>query len=257
MPIRRTKDFTRGFIYFFRGLKLIFTRLGLFKYAAMPLVVNVLLITGFFLSFNTLTFYLSDWIFTQGDAAWYWVAAKGIFALLMFIISLVAALFAFVSVGLLIAGPFNDLLSAAVERKLTGAVRDTEETLSATMFRTLKGEARKVAVFLTIQGALLALNLIPVAGSALYLVLNPLFIAYVMAYEFTGYALDRRGLAFAEKQGYLLNRSALTFGFGAAVGVTMMVPLLHFLLMPAAAAGGTLLIVEREAEETAPRARKE
>jgi len=257
MPIRRTKEFTRGFWCFFRGLALIFTRLGLFKYAAMPLLVNTLLFIGFFLTFNTLVYHLSGWLFTQGDQAWYWMAAKGMFALLMFVISLIAALFSFVAVGLVIAGPFNDLLSAAVERRLTGAVRETGEAFTAMTLRTVKNETRKAAVFLSIQGALFLLNFIPVGGSAMFMVLNPLFIAFVMAYEFTGYALDRRGLTFGEKQGYLLNRTALTFGFGAAVGVTMLIPFVHFLLMPAAAAGGTLLIIEREAEETAPRTRKE
>jgi len=244
MPIKQTLSAAKGFFYLIRGIRLIFSGWSLFKYAIAPIIVNTSLFILFFFSFNSIAYYISTWVFERSSHEWYWVAISTLAGVLLFVVSILAVLFGFVAVGLIIASPFNDMLSAAVERELTGKLEEAGLPFMQWAGALIKSESKKMAVFLACQGALLILNLIPVVGQVLFVILNPLFIAFVMAYEFTGYILDRRGFDFNTKRGYIFAAPGLTMGFGAAVGITLLIPLVHFLLMPAAVAGGTALIVE-------------
>lgn len=244
MPIKQTLSAASGFLYLIRGLRLIFSSWGLFKYAIAPIIVNTALFIIFFLSFNTIAYYISSWVFEQSSQQWYWVVISTLAGGVLFVVSILAVLFGFVAVGLIIASPFNDMLSAAVERELTGKLEEARLPFVQWAGTLIKSESKKITIFLLCQGALLILNLIPVVGQVLFVILNPLFIAFVMAYEFSGYILDRRGLDFNAKRGYILAAPGLTMGFGAAVGITLLIPLAHFFLMPAAVAGGTAMVVE-------------
>lgn len=249
MPLKQTLDIPRGFFYLARGVKLVFSNWGLFKYSLAPIMVNTALFVIFFLSFNTIAFYISSWVFEQSSQAWYWMVISTLAGVAMFAVSLLAVLFGFVAVGLIIASPFNDMLSAAVERELTGKVEEASAPVFQWAWALIKTESKKMALFLLIEAGLITLNFIPVVGQVLFVILNPLFISFVMMYEFTGYTLDRRGFDFGSKRNYIFSISGLSFGFGAAIGVTLLIPLVHFLIMPVAVAGGTALVVENRPEE--------
>jgi CysZ protein len=250
MPIKQTLHAVRGFFYLIRGLKLIFSSWSLFKYAIAPIIVNTTLFIIFFLSFNTIAYRISSSVFEQSSQEWYWVAISTVAGVALFTVSILAVLFGFVAVGLIIASPFNDLLSAAVERKLTGQLEEAGLPFFQWAGTLVKSESKKIAIFLLCQAGLLILNFIPVVGQVLFVILNPLFIAFVMAYEFAGYILDRRGMDFNAKRDYIFAAPGLTMGFGAAAGATLLIPLVHFLLMPAAVAGGTALVVENSVIES-------
>ncbi len=244
MPIKQTFKVPVGFLYLLRGLKLIFSDWRLLRLSVAPFIINTLLFIIFFLLFNTIAYYISSWVFEQSSQEWYWALISVVTGIALFVVSLLVVLFGFVAVGLVVSGPFNDLLSTAVESKLTGSVEEADMGFSQRAWLTLKTETRKMALFLTGEMALLALNFVPVVGQAMFVVLNPLFIAFVMAYEFSGYTLDRRGYDFAMKRKFVFSNGGLSLGFGAAVGLTLFMPLIHFMTMPAAVAGGTMLAVE-------------
>lgn len=247
MPVKHALDMPRGFMYLVRGLKMLLSSWGLFRFAIMPLIVNTALFVVFFFSFNTFAYYISSWVFTQTSQEWYWVILSTVLGVALFAVSILVVLLGFVVVGLIVASPFNDLLSAAVEERMTGAVHEMEASFLVKMALAVKVESRKMLIFVLIEVALLALNFIPGLGQALFVILNLGFISFSMCYEFAGYTLDRRGYDFGDKRKFIATNLGRSMGFGAAVGITLLIPIVHFLFMPVAVAGGTIMAVENTA----------
>jgi len=235
---------SKGFFYPLRGLKLILTDWRLFRLSLLPFLVNTILFMIFFLSFNFFAYEISSRVFEQSSQAWYWAALSVTLGVLLFAVSIIVILFIFVAIGLIIAAPFNDMLAGAVEYKLSGKVTESGMSLWELTKFTMGNEVRKMAVILAGQGLLALVNFFPGVGQAVFAIASPIFLAFVLAYEFTGYTLDRRGFPHSKKQNFVLSRSGLSLGFGFAVGITLIIPVLNFLLLPLAVAGGTMLVME-------------
>lgn len=248
MPIKQTVLVPKGFMYPIRGLGLILTNWRLFRLSLLPLLVNTVVFMIFLLSFNYIAYEISTRVFEESTQAWYWAALSMLIGGALFVVSIIVVMFAFVAVGLIIAAPFSDMLSAAVEEKLTGKVMESPMSLWGLVKFTTKNESKKMSVILLIQAALALVNLFPGAGQAIFAVTSPIFLALVVAFEFTGYSLDRRGFSFHRKRRYITSRLGLSLGFGLAVGITLVIPLINFLLLPLAVAGGTMMVVENPPE---------
>lgn len=250
MAVKDSLKVTIGAAYMFRAIRVVFSDWKVLRLAIMPMLINVLIFAGFFFSFN---YFLYDWIysavFIETDQAWYLDAIYWLAGALLFIISLLVVFFGFVAIGLIVAAPFNDFLSAAVERKLTGEITETKMALMELVIFIVKNESKKIAIILAIQILIALISFIPGVGQIIFAILTPIFLGMVMAFEFTGYTLDRRGFTFADKKGYLKKRWGLSFGFGLTVAATLMVPILNFAILPLAVTGGTMLVVENPPEE--------
>lgn len=249
MPIKKVLKAPTGALYIFRAMKIVFSEWKIFRLAVMPMLINILLFAAFFASFN---YFVYDWIYTsvfvEAEMAWYWDAIYWLGGAVLFIISIAVVFFGFVAVGLIVAAPFNDFLSAAVERKLTGSVEEAKQSIFELALFVMKNESKKIAIILAIQIAIALIAFIPGVGQIVFMIVTPLFLSAVMAFEFTGYTLDRRGFTFAEKRAYLMERLPLAFGFGLSVAATLMVPLLNFALLPLAVTGGAMLVIENPPE---------
>jgi len=244
MAIRQTLDFTKGFLYFFRGLETAFSSRALAVRAILPILVSITVFAMFLVSVNTMVYYVASWAFEQTSQAWYWAMLSFIAGVILFAVSFLIVIFLFVVVGIVIASPFLDSLSAEVERHVTGRVVESGQSFIAMAWLTIRSETRKLAVFLPIQLGLALLSLVPVAGPVVFAVINPLFLSFVMAFEFTSFALDRHGYDFSAKKARIMEAPMLHLGFGAAAGLTLFIPIVHFLLLPAAVAGATLLALD-------------
>ena len=71
-----------------------------------------------------------------------------------------------------------------------------------------------------------------------------LFSAWMLALEYLDYPLSNHGRLFPHYRGALRQRRWLALGFGGAVLLLTLVPLLNFIVMPAAVAGATALAVK-------------
>ena len=103
----------------------------------------------------------------------------------------------------------------------------------------------RLLIYLAVMLPLLLINLIPGLGGAVYAVAAWLVTAYFLALEFLDYPLDRRGLSLKEKSRYVRSLGLGWLGFGSAVLVIGLVPVVNFTLLPLAAMGGTLVYLER------------
>lgn len=232
----------RGAAYFFRGLPLI-TAPGIRRYVVIPLCINVAglgaLIYFGYEKLGALRQWLSGWLPGWLDwLSWLLLPLFWIAAVLVFV-------FGFALLANLVAAPFNGFLAEAVERRVTGqsAGSATWSGVAGEIVRTLSAEWHKQVYFLVRAVPLLALFLIP--GVNLFApLLWAVFSAWMLALEYTDFPLGNHGVAFGEQRRLARERWLLGLGFGAMVMLALTLPLLQFVVVPAAVAGATLMWVE-------------
>lgn len=174
-----------------------------------------------------------------GDSGWQHAASIGLGVVLFLVLFAIGALTA---PNLLLA-PLQDPLSEATEARcgdftsppfsLGATVRGTLESLSHTLLRFAFMAAGFVLLF--------PLNLVPVAGSVLYLVLSSTWSMFWIAVEHLSNPMARHLRPFGQVVTALRRRLPLALGVGAALYVMLWVPVLNFFLMPVAVVAGTLL----------------
>ncbi len=246
-----TNPFT-GFGFFFRGLELIF-KPGVKRWVAIPLTINVLL---FAWAITWVSGEFSNWVDSVVPELWDWLFWLEWVLWVLFAVTIGLILFfTFTMVANLIGSPFNGYLSAAVEEHLTGRKPpEGGRSLWAEALRALVKELKKWGYFLLWAIPLLLLSFVPVIN-LLAPIYWPLFGAWMMSLEYLDYPMDNRGMGFREVRQAAASQRMMTLGFGGAVTLATMVPLLNFIAMPVAVAGATAMWLEKfrdaEAEATA------
>ena len=249
----------RGFHLAFHGVAFLGQHRTLWKWAILPVVVNVVVFTAafalFLYSYPDLFSRATSFLPLEAPAAWYawlWVAPLRLLAwgigLLLLITALVVVYFAFLMLGTLIAAPFLDVLAQRVEELATGRVLEEHATLFGTlqaMGLSVVVELRKLGFFLAVQTVLFLLGLIPLL-TPFTVIVATLFTLLFLPLEYAGFAMDHRQLRFAQRRALIWQHRWLMLGFGAAAFLTMLIPVLTFICLPALVTGGTLLFLHTE-----------
>lgn len=220
---------------------------GLKRYVLIPLCINLLLFVGLFWWAGSGFESALDWLLPQLPSWLAWLAwlLWVLFALLLMLVMF----FTFTLIANLIAAPFNGLLSARAELNLTGHLPVEAPAAGAsgflrTMGGALRDELRKLGYF-AIWALLVALiSLVLLFIPLLNVLIAPLWFGFgtwVMALEYADYPLGNRGLDFAEQRQHFRNNRWPALGFGAATMLASLIPVVNFIVMPAAVAGATLL----------------
>ena len=151
---------------------------------------------------------------------------------------LIISYFTFTTVGMIVASPFNDMLSERVERAIrrSTSAESTTGTLQATI-RSIAhsawlGGAQAVAVVAT-----LPLLLVPLVG------IVPLFVvtAYFTGIGFLDVPAARHGLRHGDRRALVAGRRAELLGLGIAMQLLFWIPFLGLLLLPVGVVAGTLM----------------
>ncbi len=242
-------SFVRGASYPFTGLRWM-TRPRLRSFVIVPLMVNTLLFgvgiwwgaREFGTLMTRLSHYLPDWLSWLSWLLW------PLFALA----ALLLIFYTFTLIANLIASPFNGILAERVE-DLARPERTRPETgpVWKEMVRAPFTELRKLAYFILWAIPLLILFLIP-GINAVAPVLWLAFSAWMLALQYTDYPMGNHGIRFRQQRRRLSERRTLALGFGAAVLLITLIPVLNFFAMPASVIGATLLWVEEFEPEPSP-----
>jgi len=238
-------DFTKGFMTLWRALPLL-GKPGVKRYVILPLLINIVLFIGlFWISgnyFGELVEYLLHWLpgWLQWLSALLWILFALLAVLLLF--------FSFSFVINLVGSPFNGLLAGKIEQYLTGtAPPGSARPLWQEIGLILFNEVKKWGYFAVWAILILVISLI----------LSPLaplwwffFSAWAMSLEYLDYPLGNHGMVFSDIRQHAATRRMLYLGFGSAVTVALLTPLVNLLVMPLAVAGATLLHVERSNSST-------
>jgi CysZ protein len=228
--------------YFLQGFGLL-NRPGLRRFVAIPLTVNIVV-------FLLLIWFAAGQFDTLMDSLMpelpEWLAWLAWLLWVIFAVAIVVLVFfTFTIIANFIAAPFNGLLAEAVERHLTGQSLPTGGSLVEMLKDvpgTLLDELKKLGYFIAWAIPLLILFLIP-GVNLIAPILWTLFSAWMLAIEYSDYPLGNHGVRSAQLRRILRERRWLTLGFGGATLVGTMIPVVNFLVMPAAVAGATAMWV--------------
>ncbi len=237
----------QGASYLLRGFSLMWQP-GVRAFVAIPLAINVVLFglmalwakSEFAALVRRYVPDLPDWLGWVESLLWV------LFALTLAIV----VLFGFSILANFIAAPFNGPLSAAAERKLTG--RNPPE--GGTLIEALKGvlpalidQLRKLLYFALLAIPLLLLTLVP-GVNLLTPFLWPLLGAWMLALEYNDYPMGNHGIDFRAQREQVRKERWRNLGFGAATLAATLIPLVNFLVMPAAVCGATAMWVARRGQ---------
>lgn len=230
----------KGFEYFLSGFSLI-SQKGLKRFVLIPLLINLVL-------FGSSLFFIIGWIeqgvnyvngYLPDFLSWLeFIIWPSALLLVLFIYSMV-----FTVITNFIAAPFNGLLSEKVELYLTGQ-RVNDDGLADLLKdvpRMLGRELAKLMYYLPKALLFLILLLfIPVFGQVMWF----LFSAWMFAVQYIDYPFDNHKIPFAEARQHLKQKQGLSYGFGSAVLIFSMMPIVNLIVMPVAVCGATRLFVE-------------
>ena len=217
------------------GFGFLIRRPSLWPLAALPAVIAVVCLVGGVL----LAVYSVGWI---ENAV---LPAEGrlstwsfLLTITMYVGTIVAGLVLGLAVALMLSAPALEALSSRVDAMVRGGSVDRSRGWKWEMTQAFRG----TLFFLAAAPGVFILTLIPVVGPPLALAWG----SYALAFQQTDSALSRRGLNFAERRAWHRYWKLECMGFGLAGLVTLVVPLANFLVGPALAVGGTLLVLELE-----------
>lgn len=236
-------SYINGLFDIFKGMGLIFSS-GVRRYVIVPLCINIALFAG---AITLLSQQMDTWLerLLPNWLSWLeWL----IWPLFVATIAL-AVFYTFTIIANLIAAPFNSLLSASIEAKLTGKKPEdiTSDKFWKIAVRTIGSELVKLMVFIKWLIPVIIITFIPGVN-----VIAPflwfLYAAWSFSLEYTDYPLANRGQLFKQIREYNRRHRMRTLGLGTAVFVMTSIPFINFIAMPVAVAGATRLIVEKGAE---------
>jgi len=200
---------------------------------APPLLITLLL--------DALVFYFAfDWMRAAIAGL---LPASGWFAPLRVLLDVLGAMVVVLVLGwsftwlfLALTSPFEDFISAAVERHVRGSAVPDPPGLSG-MARSV-AQSVVQAVTLTLLGLVFVLlAFVPVAGAVLFFAWS----AFAFGYSFVTIHSGRTGQRFAERRAFARRHLGAVMGLGTVAALTSLVPLANVLLLPVFVVAGTLI----------------
>jgi CysZ protein len=207
----------------------------------IPLALNILIFA--------LLAYLAGLYFGQYMDRWLptheWLQfLRWLLWLLFAIVYALTVFYGFTLIANLIAAPFNGVLAARIEEKLTGRrPADADDSLLRAIGPAISGEIGKILYFLSRALPLMILFLIP-GLNVLVGIAWVLFGFWFLAVEYADYPMGNHALRPRNQRERLRRKRLKSLGFGAGVALMMLIPGLQFAAMPAAVAGATRLWID-------------
>ena len=249
-------EFLRGAGYLPRGAWLLIRNPKLWKFAVVPLLINmVVALLGLWgaiylsqhadaMANSAMADWTGGWEYV-GNVLRFLLRLFELFALLLVPIVLAWLLTAF-PLGILyklLFTPFMEALGGATDREiLTGGKARVEFQKS---HLTIAYAMLDAIVLGFLQGIVILIMIpvlfIPVIGSLIWMILPPSIFASM---DFSDIHLVRRGYASGEKLRLWKTHKWRFFGYGASFFFLLTIPILNALAIPVATVGGALLYLE-------------
>jgi CysZ protein len=159
------------------------------------------------------------------------------------------SLFIFQVFGLvanLIAAPFNNLLSERAEHLLRPEgveISTNQQSVFKRAFSDIQKEFQKLRYFLLRAAPLIILFFIPglnLIASLLWFV----FSAWMLSLEYLDYPLSNHDRNFQQSRVWVKQHRGICWRFGFSASLLSLIPILNFLLMPAAVVAATAIYSE-------------
>ena len=221
-----------------------------------PLLINALL---YYFGINAIYAQFEQWLALWESRLPEWLgflfpALRALF----FALDAIFVALTFSSVATLIGAPFYGLLAEQVSIIATG--QPPQQPLNLTLLlkmipATVKRELQKLLYYLpraAVLGLFSLLCLLPFLSplQPVATILWFVFGARMMSIQYADYAFDNDSKTFGTMRKQLKQNRPLTLGFGSAVQLALLLPVIPIFIIPAAVCGGTLLYCEQLAQQT-------
>lgn len=252
-----TRRFLTGASYPFKGIRLVLTQPATWPYLIAPtLITAAVFLTSLFVTWHAVAFLLE--LLWEPTVQHHWLihlAWRTTTLLIRALAFLVIGVGLYFTAGI-VAIPFNDRLSEHIETLCLGPY---EEAFS---WRVLLGDVAvsvlhtllSATLWLSVMGALLFLELVPILGSALHLALGTLATSLFLAREVMDGCLSRRRMAYRHKLKVVNHNFWMAVGFGTVASLMLWIPGLNFVLFPMIVAGGSMMYCHLESQALVPNA---
>jgi CysZ protein len=239
------RDFLAGAGLFWRGVRLWSRNPRLMVTGLLPgLIVAVLFGALLFVIVGNLrpfSAWIVDVVFTK-DTNPVAELAEVVVAFALFFGTVLALVYTFATVTLLVGTPFFERISRNIDSALGVPASFAQAGQGNSIWKGIGESLRRLLLVGPVGLLVFLVGLLPLVGTVIAFVLGAAFGGWFLALELTEYPLARRGLPMlAQRRAALRRRRALSLGFGTMVFVAFLVPGGAVLVMPAAVAGGTLL----------------
>jgi len=255
----------RGLAAPVRAANLLLLSRGVKRYAVLPLLANAVIYAMVMIVFIVLIAHwqpqVGAWEFWGPTGRWLASAINFTLGPLKWIVAiptlLVFCYFTFTMVGLVIAAPFNDMLSARVERAICHP-REGEERLplmmtgrlmALTMWDSLVIVARQLLWTI----ATLPFLVIPIVGFIPFFLVT----AHFTGLGYFDTSMARNNLRNRHKTPVLRVHRMELLGLGAVMELLFMIPFVGLLLLPLGVTAGTILYCEIDWERALRESRME
>lgn len=237
------RGFMQGFSFLFQGFSLIFQR-GIRGFVLIPLLINIVIFSGAvwlaYTQYQQLMGKLLGWL--PSWLAWVEWLLLPFFALLI----LLVIYYTFSIIANFIAAPFNALLAEKVELKLRGGSLDNDSNTSLlkNVGKALGSEVGKILYMLKWMPLLLLITVIPGVNLVAPLAWI-IYGAWMYSLQYADYPMGNHDLFMKDELVILRKNRGFALGFGLAVTLITIIPILNFLAMPVAVSGATALWVKQ------------
>lgn len=245
--------FAVGFMRPVEGAGFLLRHRGLKRFAILPLITNIIvyaIVIGLFIwLLASIDLQVGPWEFWGPTGRWLSSALDWLLDTLKWLIALplilIICYFTFTIVGFILAAPFNEMLSARVERRLIDP--------STTEKEAAPGFIRDTWTSLVDSGRILSRQLLWTL-LVLPLIFIP-FVGWIPLFAVTGWftglglidpTLARRRRSRLQKDSVLASRRGEVFGLGVAMELMILVPFVGLFVLPLAVTGGTIAAVQAD-----------
>lgn len=232
-----------GIGYVFKGMGLI-TRPGIRKFVAIPFLINLVLFSSaIYLGAD----YFNEWLLALLPDWLDWL--NWLLVPLVTLVMLTATFYTFTILANIIAAPFNAILSARVEKELTGKAPPEMEnagfgTIAKEVGRTLASEVRKLSYFLIRAIPIFILFVIPVVNIAAPFIWLA-FSAWFLAVEYADFPMGNHRKFFKDELDHMKRFRWSSFGFGGSALLMTTIPIINFIAVPVAVCAATVMWIDQ------------
>lgn len=251
VPRRGVVGFFRGLTLPFRGARLVYVdHPDMVRFWLVPILVTLAVLASSIWA----VFHYDDTLIAmiwseptsagEGWEGWLLEILHGAFGLLLDALLLALALLVALMVSGLVAAPFNARLSEVLDERLSG-VRPPPFEVSRIAVDLLRTAVIEIA-FAVINVVLFVAGLAVPVASPVFFAVGMVAWALYFAVAYVDAPLASRGKTLRERLAFVGRHPMALLGFGTGVGIFLVVPLVNLFFMPAAVAGGVLLVSETE-----------
>jgi len=226
-----------GFLFLFRGVRGVVRVRGAWWLLLAPIILNLLIFSGFL---SVFFMWVVPMIFAFMDGALFGSFLSSVISVLLFVFVIIVYALGFSILAELLGAPFYEEIGVRVDQAADFSVN--ERPWWKDIFIVFKQEVSKMLILGIIGFFLVLLQFAPGTGQVISVVFGFLMTIIVMGADSVAPALYRRGFGYLDRRKWVLIHIWPVIGIGMAKMFGLFIPGLNIVVLPMAAAGGTMLV---------------